>query len=147
MSSATSSTRSGSSWSGLARATDLADAHADSVVQSAVRDAIGLVEDRTDDLASTRRICAAVAVQLEHDRCAVVGLDDGSEVGLERTTRALPPWEIRATEPPAHLPFAAALRKVEVLLPAALEADLPALGIGEAEPIKGREPHEGPPHD
>jgi hypothetical protein len=54
-------------------------------------------------------------------RRRIVGHDDGSEVGLERTTH--------------------------VLLPAALEADLPALGIGEAEPIKGREPHKGPPRD
>ena len=55
----------------------------------------------------------------------------------------LPPWEVRATEAPAHRALAAALRKVQVLLPAALEADLPALGIGEPEPIKRLEPHEG----
>jgi hypothetical protein len=55
---------------------------------------------------------------------------------------ALLPGEIRAAEPPGDRPLTASVRDEEHLLPAAVEADGPALGIDEADAIQRLKPHQ-----
>jgi hypothetical protein len=81
-------------------------------------------------------------VPLHHDRGPIVGLDDGTEVGPEGAFRALLPGEVRAPEAPGYRPLTAPLSDKEQLLPAAVEADRPALGIGEPDAIKRLKPHQ-----
>src|SRR4051794_25955695 len=100
-------------------AADLADAHADGVVEPPVLVGVAGVEDRADDLAAPRWIGATVAVPLEHHGRAVVGFDRGAEVGAERSAGSLATWEVRAAEAAADGALATALGEVEVLLPAA----------------------------
>jgi hypothetical protein len=79
---------------------------------------------------------------LHHDHRPVVGLDDRPEVRPERTSRALLQREVRAAEPPGYRPFTAPLGEEEHLLPAAVQADRPALGISEADAIQRLKPHQ-----
>lgn len=141
ISSATSMTRSGPVWAGP-RGADLTGADADRVVQPTIGVAVGLVEYCPDDRAAFRRVGTAESVPFHHDDGAVVGFDDGPEVRAEGASRALFPGEVRAAEPAGHPSFAASLSDEEHLLPAALQADSPALGIGKAdvEPSSAEQP-------
>src|SRR3954453_4918305 len=69
-----------------------------------------------------------------------MGLDDRAEVRPERPICALPQRSVRATKAPADGPVAAALGKVQMLLPAAVELDHPALWIGEPDSVEQFEP-------
>src|SRR3954454_5617206 len=66
------------------RRPNLARTHTDHVVEAGVASIVAEMKDRTDDLSAARGVGATVAVTLEHDHGAVVGLDHGSEVGTER---------------------------------------------------------------
>ncbi len=77
--------RSGLTW--IAGGEDLAGTDADDVVQPTVGVAVGQAKHRTDDLAASRRVGAAVPVPLHHDRGPVVGLEPGvTEVIADLTT-------------------------------------------------------------
>jgi hypothetical protein len=130
----------GLAW--VAGRADLADTDADDVVQPLTGLAVGQVEHCPDDPAASRWVGAAIAVPLHHDHGAVVGLDDGAEVGPEGPFRAVAAWEVRAAEPPGDRALAASLGDKEQLLPAAVQADRPALGVGEADAIQRLKPHQ-----
>src|SRR5919201_3668970 len=106
------------------------------MVQPLVLLGIAEMKDSPDDLPSTRRIGPAVAMPLEHDRRPVVGLDHGPEVGPKWPRRALPTGKVRTAKPTSHRAFASSLGQIQVLLPAALEPDLPTLGIRKADPVQ-----------
>jgi hypothetical protein len=120
---------------------DFADGDTDNIVEPAIGLAVGEVKHRADDLTAFRRIGAAIPVPLHHDRGAVVGFDDGPEVGPEWPGRTLLLREVRATEAPGDRTLATSLGEKEHLLPAAVEADCPALGIGETDPVQRLKPH------
>jgi hypothetical protein len=84
-------------------------------------------------------------VPLEHDGRAVVGVDDGAEVWTERPRCGSAMGKVRAAEATTDGALAAALGEQQVLLPAALEPDHPALGIGEAYPVQLLEPQRRTP--
>jgi hypothetical protein len=73
---------------------------------------------------------------LEHDHGSVVGLDHRTEVRPERAVNPLPAREVHASEAAADRSLTTPLGEVQVLFPAALEIDLPALGIREPDPIQ-----------
>jgi hypothetical protein len=62
--------------------------------------------------------------------------------GPEGAFCALLAGEVRTPEAPGDRPLTATLGDKEHLLPAAVEADRPALGIGEAYAIQRLEPHQ-----
>src|SRR5205085_11091007 len=104
---------------------DFADADAYRVIQPLVRRGVAGVEDRADDLAAPGRISAPVPAPLEHDHGAILGLDGGTEVRPERSSRPVPAREVRAAKAPADHTLASPLGEEQVLLPAAVEADHP----------------------
>ena len=67
------------------------------------------------DLSAPGRICAAVSRILKKDRCAICGLDDALEVGLNCAIAPLS-WVIGAPERSLDTAFAHALSKVEMLI-------------------------------
>src|SRR5215467_6754753 len=79
--------RSGLGW--VTGRADLAIADADDIVQPPVGLAVGQVKQCPDDLTASRWVSAAITVPLHHDRGAIVGLDDGAEVGPEGAFCAL----------------------------------------------------------
>src|SRR3984957_1644869 len=126
----------------LASIANLTDAYADHVVEPAVGLAVGHVRQRAYDLAAPRRVGAPIPVPLNHDRGSVVGLNDGPEVGAEGPIRALLPGEVGSAETAGYRALAAPFSDEEHLLPAAAEADRPALRIGEADAIQRFKPHQ-----
>src|SRR6185437_6374033 len=132
--------RPGLSW--IDRCAHFADADADRIVEPGVRLTVGQVKHRPDDLAALRRVGTAIAVPLHHDHRPVVGLDDSPEVRPEGTSRAFLPGKVGSTEPAGYRPFAEAFGEKEHLLPAAVQADRPALGISEPDAIQRLEPHQ-----
>src|SRR4051794_21362488 len=120
----------------IGRGAHLANAHAHRVVEPPVPVGVAGVEDRPDDLAAPGRVGAPVAVPFDHDRRPVVGLDHRAEVRTKGSGRTLPPGVVRAAEAPADRALAAALGEEQMLLPAALEADRPALWIREPDPVQ-----------
>jgi hypothetical protein len=60
----------------------------------------------------------------------------------EGAVRSLFPGEVRAAEAPGYRTLAASLGDKERLLPTAVKADRPALGIGEADAIQRLKPHQ-----
>lgn len=102
------------------------------------------MQHRADDLTSPGGVGATVPVAFEKHRRGIIGLDDTSEIGKERSVRGTAKGEVRSAESPADAPFATAFGEVEVLFPATLEADLPAFGIREANAVQILESH--PPH-
>src|SRR4051812_5873901 len=120
---------------------DLTDADAHRVVQLLVLGVVTEMEYRPHDLPAPGRVRPAVAVALDVDGGAVVGLDDGPEVRHERTVGGTSLREVRPAEAPADRALTRALGEVEVLLPSTFEVDGPALGIAEADPVQRFEPH------
>ena len=118
--------RSGLTW--IARIANLAGTDADDVVQPGIWFAVGQVKHRSHDLTASQRVSAPVPVPLHHDHGPVVGLDNGPEVRPEGTGRAFAAGEVRSAEPPGDRALAASLGDKEQLLPAAVEANYPALG-------------------
>jgi hypothetical protein len=125
--------------------TDLTNADADDVVEAPVWLGLGQVEDGADDLASTDGIGASVAVPLEEDRRAIVGLDRRPEVGSEGSALTVAKREVRTSEAAADRALATAFGEVQVLFPASFEGDRPALWVGEPNPVEGLESHGLPP--
>lgn len=68
----------------IVRRPDLSRAHAYDVIEAAVRVAVAEAKDAAEDLPSPWWVSAAIPVPIEHDRHAVVGVDDGAEVWTER---------------------------------------------------------------
>ena len=79
---------------------------------------------------------------LHHDHGPILGLDDGAEVGPEGAVGAVAAGEVRVAGPPADPALAAPFGEEEQLLPAAVQAYRPALGLGEADPVQRRKPHQ-----
>jgi hypothetical protein len=126
----------------ITRIADLAGAHADDIVQPAIGLAVGQVKHRPHDLTASRRVGAPVPVPLHHDHGPVVRLDDGPEVRPERAGRAFTAGKVRPAETPGHRTLTASPGDKEQLLPAAVKADRPALGIGESDAIQRLKPHQ-----
>ena len=124
----------------IVRGTDLTDAHAHDVIEPSVPLAVTDVQHGADDLPSPGWIGAAVSMTLEHDRRAVVGIDDGAKVRNERACCCSTLREVRAAEATRDAALAAALCKVQVLLPPSLESYHPTLRIGEADSVQLLEP-------
>jgi hypothetical protein len=127
---------------GIAGRAYLADTGADGVVQPAIGLAVGQVKYRPDDLTAPWRIRAAIPMPLKHDGGSIVGLDDGTKVWPERAGRTVPLGKVRPTEAPGYRTLTAPLGDKEQLLPAAIQADAPALGIAEADAIELLKPHQ-----
>ena len=121
---------------------NLADADAHRIVEPPILRRVAGVKDRPDDLAAPGWIGPPIPVPLEHDHGPVLGLDDGAEVRPKRSIRTMPAGEVRAAEAAADSALAPALGEEEVLLPAAVEADHPALWIGEPNPVQRLEPQD-----
>src|SRR6185503_5391213 len=93
------------------------------------------------NLTTARWVSSPVSMPLEHDRRAVLRLDDRPKVGSERPGLALPARVVGATKPTPDRPLAAPIGQVEVLLPAAFELDVPSFGVSEADSIERLESH------
>jgi hypothetical protein len=132
--------RSGLTW--ITRIADLAGAHAHDIVQPAIGLTVGQVKHRPHDLTASQRVSAPVPVPLHHDHSPVVSLDHGPEVRPERAVRAFAAGKVRSAEPPGDRTLTAPLGDKEQLLPATVEADRSALGIGETDAIQRLKPHQ-----
>ncbi len=120
---------------------NLAFDRAEDVVQPAVALIVGQVNCARDDLAAPLRIAAPVALPVEEDRRAVVGLDHALEVRAERAVGP-PPRMVRAAHASRDPAFAAAFGDEEVVLEPALELrDGLLLIVREPDPVQRLEPH------
>lgn len=133
-----------SSLVGIARRTHLTHTDADDIVETEVTVTVAEVKDGADDLPSPRRVGPAVPMPLKHDRRSIVGLDSGAEIWPERARGTLAPWEVRAAEPTSDQALTAPLSEIQMLLPAALKSDHPALGVREADAVQRLEPQPTP---
>jgi hypothetical protein len=121
---------------GIDRRAYLAFADADDVIEALVLLGVTEMKDRADDLPPPRRVRPTVPMPLEHDRRAVIGLDDSTEVRPKRPRYAASAREVRTPEATADRALTTALGKEQVLFPPVLETDHPALGIRETDPIE-----------
>jgi hypothetical protein len=117
------------------RRANLAHAHADDVIESAVSIAVAEVKDAAHYLPSPGRVGAAISVPLEHDCRAVIGFDHRAEVGTERPRLGAALREVSAPEASRDVAPAATIGEKQMLLPPALEPDRPALRVGKSKPI------------
>jgi hypothetical protein len=83
-------------------------------------------------------------VPFEHDHGLVIGFDHSAEVRPKRPGCAVPAREVRPAETAAEAALTAPFGEQQMLLPAAFEADHPALWIGESNPIERLEPQDPP---
>lgn|SRR5579862_56787 len=125
----------------IRRGSDLAFADTNNIVEALVVRVIARMENRTYDLATPRWVRPAIAVPFEHDRGAVFGLDDSTEVGPKRAGGAVAHREIGSSEPPAYPAFAPTIGDEEKLFPATFKLHKPTLRIGEPDSIEGLEAH------
>jgi len=123
----------GAPLAGVVWRTDLAYTDAHNIVEAAVAVAVAEVKDGADDLPSAGWVRAAVSVQLEHNCCAVIGVDNGAKVRTERSRGGAALRKVRASEATIDRALAAALGQEQVLFSPGLEADHPALGVREAK--------------
>ena len=80
-------------------AAHLSDENAHDIVQPAVALVVTEVEHGSHNLTSAGWVGSPVSMPLEHNRRAVLRLDDRAKIGPEQPGRALPAWVVGATKP------------------------------------------------
>lgn len=124
--------------SGLARHAHLARENANRIVEPFVLLVIADVPRCANDLAASRWIRATIALVIEHDRRAVVSLDDSLEVHRECSVGA-PPWMVRTPKAACDKTGALTFRYEEMLLFRAARSNqlnFPVFGIDKANLVQ-----------
>src|SRR5919204_5543114 len=128
---------------GFGRSAHFPNAHTDGVVESTVLLCVAQMKDRADDLLPPGWVGRPYPW---HSNMIVASSSVSITARKSGRNGPTAPWrgEVRAAETTTDLALASSLGEEQMLFPAALEADHPALGI---PPSPGRSPHtaDGPP--